>query len=293
MELHFIEVKIFQYKNKQLYPVTDVPLFDLSLKDNIIYHSLTQMSTITTNISGKLSNVELILTTENVNKVIEIVLTIVDGYDIIEYVIKSIKNSKYRIDRELKDTTSIEIDLSNINAYIYSPDYYVNLSDVGIKVSMESIKGVSKLITLDFSNLNFSFSPNLKDSSLTNIITSNILIDGFKITIDDKKANGGERWYNINFADTLIVGTDRHLLAIFKFVSDIADFILREEVDKKMKKRSGKYGVILKKIAKKGTRLTSNKIECVIALIKLGFSILSLGIILSITCFPKINEKRE
>ena len=266
MELHFIEVKIFQYKNKQLYPVTDVPLFDLSLKDNIIYHSLTQMSTITTNISGKLSNVELILTTENVNKVIEIVLTIVDGYDIIEYVIKSIKNSKYRIDRELKDTTSIEIDLSNINAYIYSPDYYVNLCDVGIKVSMESIKGVSKLITLDFSNLNFSFSPNLKDASLTNIITSNILIDGFKITIDDKKANGGERWYNINFADTLIVGTDRHLLAIFKFVSDIADFILREEVDKKMKKRSGKYGVILKKIAKKGTRLTSNKIECVMIL---------------------------
>ena len=266
MELHFIEVKIFQYKNKQLYPVTDIPLFDLSIKDNIIYHSLTQMSTFTTYIGGKLSNVELILTTENVNKLIEIVITIVDGYDIIEYVIKSKKNSKYKIDRELKDTTSIEIDLSNINAYIYSPDYYVNLCNVGIKISMESVKGVSKLVTLDFSNMNLSFSPNLKDASLTNIITSNILIDGFKITIDDKKANGGERWYNINFADTLIVGTDRHLLAIFKFISDIADFILREEVDKKMKKRSGKYGVVLKKMAKKGTRLTSNKIECVMIL---------------------------
>ena len=88
MELHFIEIKVFQYKNKQLYPVTDVPLFDLSLKDNIIYHSITQMSTITTNISGKLSNIELILTTGNVSKIIEVVLTIVDGIDIIEYVIK-------------------------------------------------------------------------------------------------------------------------------------------------------------------------------------------------------------
>jgi hypothetical protein len=97
MELHFIEVKIFQYKNKQLYPVTEVPLFDLSVKDNIIYHSLTQMSTFATIIGGKLSNVELILTSQNVNKLIEIVLTIVDGYDIIEYVIKSKKNSKYKI----------------------------------------------------------------------------------------------------------------------------------------------------------------------------------------------------
>ena len=266
MELHFIEIKVFQYKNKQLYPVTDVPLFDLSLKDNIIYHSITQMSTITTNISGKLSNIELILTTGNVSKIIEVVLTIVDGIDIIEYVIKSKKSSKYKVDRELKDTTSIEIDLSNINAYIYNQDYYVNLCDVGLKMSMENIKGVSKLVTLDFSNLNLSFSPNLKDASLTNIITSNILIDGFKITIDDKKANGGERWYNINFADTLILGSDRHLLTIFQFVSDIADFILREEVDKKMKKRSGKYGVVLKKMAKKGTRLISNKIECVMIL---------------------------
>ena len=33
-----------------------------------------------------------------------------------------------------------------------------------------------------------------------------------------------------------------------------------------MKKRSGKYGVVLKKMAKKGTRLISNKIECVMIL---------------------------
>ena len=263
MELHFIEIKIFQFKNKQLYPVTDVPLFDLSIKDNIIYHSIAQIASLSTNISGKLSNIELILTTKNVNRIIELVLTIVDGIDIIEYVIKAKKNYKCRIDREMRDTTLIDIDISNLNAYIYSSDYYLNISEVGIKVNMENIKGISKLMTLDFPHLNLNFSPNLKDPLLTNYMTSNIIIDGFKIVIDDKKANGGERWYNLYFTDTLIVTTDRYILYMLKFVSEIADFILRDEVDKKLKKRSGKYGVTLKKIAKKGTKFVWNKIELV------------------------------
>ena len=61
MELHFMEIKIFQFKNKQLSPVTEVPIFDLFVKDNIIYHSQSQMATFTTNISGKLSDIELIV----------------------------------------------------------------------------------------------------------------------------------------------------------------------------------------------------------------------------------------
>ena len=140
MELHFMEVKIFQFKNKQLFPVTEIPNFDLSIKDNIIYHSLTQTASLTTNISGKLSEVELILTNKNLNKIIELVITIVDGIDIIEYVIKTKKNSKYKIDREIKDTTLVEIDLSNINVFVYSQDYYVNICDVGLKIGMNKIK---------------------------------------------------------------------------------------------------------------------------------------------------------
>ena len=263
MELHFTEIKVFQFKNKQLYPVTEVPLFDLSIKDNIIYHSITQTASLSTNISGKLSNIEMILTTKNVNRIIELVLTIVDGIDIIEYVIKAKKKYKYRIDKELKDTTLIDIDISNLNAYIYSSDYYLNICEVATKISMENIKGISKLMTLDFPHLNLNFSPNLKDPLLTNYMTSNIIIDGFKIVIDDKKANGGERWYNLYFTDTLIVTTDRYILYMLKFVSEIADFILRDEVDKKLKKRTGKYGVTLKKIAKKGTKFVWNKIELV------------------------------
>ena len=127
MELHFTEIKVFQFKNKQLYPVTEVPLFDLSIKDNIIYHSITQTASLSTNISGKLSNIEMILTTKNVNRIIELVLTIVDGIDIIEYVIKAKKKYKYRIDKELKDTTLIDIDISNLNANIYCKDYYLNI----------------------------------------------------------------------------------------------------------------------------------------------------------------------
>ena len=265
MELHFMEVKIFQFKNKQLFPVTEIPNFDLSIKDNIIYHSLTQTASLTTNISGKLSEVELILTNKNLNKIIELVITIVDGIDIIEYVIKTKKNSKYKIDREIKDTTLVEIDLSNINVFVYSQDYYVNICDVGLKIGMNKIKSVSKLVTLDFSRVNLSFSPNLKDPLLTNYLTSNLIIDGFKIAIDDKKANGGERWYNLTFADSLIICSDRHIFEILKFVSETVDFILREDVDKKFQKRSGKYGVVLKKMAKKGKKLIWNKIEAVIA----------------------------
>ena len=264
MELHFVEIKIFQYKNQKLYPVTEVPLFDLSVKDNIIYHLLTQNADLVTNISGKLSDVEIVLTTKNVNRIIELVLTIVDAIDIIEYIIKAKRNSKYRIDQEYKDTTKIEIDLSHINAYIYSNDYYTNLNDVGIKINMENIKGLSKLIILNFSLLNLSFSPTLKDPLLTNTITSHLILDGFKITIEDKKANGGERHYNLNFQDSFILVTDRQLLSIIKFISDIAAFILLEEVEKKLKKKVGKFGILIKKRAFTGTKLVWNKLEAVI-----------------------------
>ena len=263
-EFHLFEIKIFEFKNKKLSPVTEVPNFDLSIKDNIIYHSITQMATLLTNINGKLSNIELILSPKNVNKIIEIVLTIVDGIDIIEYVIKAKNNSKYRIDREMKDKTLIEIDLENINVYLYSQDYFTNIIDIGMKIRMENIKGISKMMNLDFSRINLCFSPNLKDNSLTNILTSNFIVDGFKLIINDKKANGGERWYNLYFEHTFIVTSDRHILDIIKFVSEFADFILRDDIDKKFQKKPGKYGVVLKKFAKKETKLTMNKTEAVI-----------------------------
>ena len=261
MELHFNEIKIYQFKNKKLIPVTEVPFFDLSIKDNIIYHLQNQNADLITNISGRLSDVEVILTTQNVNRIIELVITIVDAIDIIEYVIKAKKNYKYRIDQEYRDTTKIEVDLSNINAYIYSDEYYVNVDNVGIKINMENIKGVSKLMTLNFSLLNLAFSPNLSDPRLTNVITSHYILEGFKITIDDKKANGGERNYNLSFQDTLIIVTDRHFLHSLKFVSEVAGFILLEEVEKKLKKRVGKYGILTKKRARTGTKLVFNKLE--------------------------------
>ena len=112
---------------------------------------------------------------------------------------------------------------------------------------MEKKKGISKLVTLDFSRVNLNFAPNLKDSSLTNVITTNAIIDGFKISIDDKKANGGERWYNLTFADTLIATSDRHILSILNFVSETIDFILRDEVEKKLKKKIRKIWCCTKK----------------------------------------------
>ena len=261
MELHFVGIKIFQFKNKKIFPVTEVPFFDLSIKDNITYHLKTQTADLITNISGKISDIELIITTQNVNRIIELVLAIVDGIDIIEYVIKAKKNSKYRIDQEYKDTTKIEVDLSNINAYIYSNEHYVNLNNIGVKINMENIKGVSKLMTLNFSLVNLSFSPNMDNPYLTNAMTSHLILDGFKITIDDKKANGGERNYNLSFQDTFLVITDRQLLSILKFISEIAAFILLEEVEKKFKKKIGKYGISIKKRAKTRTKLSWNKIE--------------------------------
>ena len=264
MELHFNEIKIYQFKNKKLFPVTEVPFFDLSIKDNIIYHLQNQNADLITNINGRLSDVEFILTTQNVNRIIELVITIVDAIDIIEYVIKAKKNSKYRIDQEYRDTTKIEVDLSNISAYIYSDEYYVNLDNVGIKINMENIKGVSKLMTLNFSLLNLAFSPIIPDPKLSNVITSHYILDGFKITIDDKKANGGERNYNLSFQDTLIIVTDRQFLYSLKFISEVAAFILLEEVEKKLKKRVGKYGILTKKRARTGTKLVFNKLEAVI-----------------------------
>ena len=261
MEISFSEIKVYQFKNNKLFPVTEVPYFNLSLKDNIIYHANTQTADITTNISGKLSDVELILTTQNVNRIIELTLAIVDGIDIIEYVIKAKRNSKYKVEQEYRDTTRIEMDLSNINAYIYSREYYVNLTDVGVKINMENIKGVSKLMTLNFSLLNLSFSPLLEDPLLMHTTTSHLILDGFKITIEDKKANGGERYYNLLFPDTFIIVTDRQILSILKFISEIAGFILLEEIEKKLKKRIGKHGIVLKKRAKTGTKLVWNKLE--------------------------------
>ena len=66
------------------------------------------------------------------------------------------------------------------------------------------------------------------------------------------------------FQDTFIIVPDRQLLGIIEFISEIAGFILLEEVEKKLKKRVGKHGILIKKRAKTGTKLVWNKIEAVI-----------------------------
>ena len=261
MEIHFMEVKIYQIKNRNLYPVTEVPLFSISVRDNIIYHVKTQKAEIYSSITGRLSDINVSLTTNNLSKIIELVNIVIDAIDLIEYVIKHGEGSFNIIEQSLLDTTKISIEFSNMNAFLYNDYCYTNLEKINFKINMENIKGISKQINLNFDLINFSFGTKLEDASFNGINTSHIIIDGFRIHIDDNKQEKKLKYFNFYFADTLIISSDRQLLPIIKFTSEIIAFILKEKIEKKYNKILHN-GISIKK-RKTAIKLIWNKIEII------------------------------
>ena len=260
MELHLMEVKIYQIKNRGLYPVTELSEFSLSFKDSIIYHVKKQKAEVYSTIGGRLSDVDVVITTSNVSKILQLVFTIIDGIDLVEYVIKYGKQSLYKLDQELKDTTKIELDFSNINAYLYNSYFNAQFKKISFKVNMEHIKNITKQINVNFDVVSFSFSTKTENESLSNINTAHLLVNGFKIYIDDNRVEKKQKYINLYFTDSFLILNDRQLLTIIKVVSEIVGFILKEKIEKKLNRNTEDNEIHIKK-RKTTIKLTWNKIE--------------------------------
>ena len=84
LKVIFSELRISQFKNQSYIPMCKVPNYLITIKKNIIYKNRTQTAEISTIISSKLENVKICLRTINLDKIIETVITIVDGIELIE-----------------------------------------------------------------------------------------------------------------------------------------------------------------------------------------------------------------
>ncbi len=239
LKVIFSELRISQFKNQSYIPMCKVPNYSITIKKNIIYKNRTQTAEISTIISSKLENVKVCLRTINLDKIIETVITIVDGIELIELTLKQSQvNSKSKFEKDLIDSTNIDFSFNNIDAILYSPDFKIFTRNISLKLTMNKIKNKDKEISLNFSPINLSFSHNENDNLIiNNFFTGHCLLEDFKIHLTDIKK---EKKIHLIFGNSLAFAHDFHLFYIMKFVSEIIGSIFEQGIMKKIKGKKSK-----------------------------------------------------
>ena len=244
-EVKFSELKVNQFKQNEYIPITQVPFYSILVKNNILYHTKTKKSELITTISSQLSNVEAILTAQNLDTILEIVITIVDGIDLIQLQNKkryqSINDKSYlqHYLNDFSDQSYLEFNFNKINVILYSDEFMANAKDVTLKLTKNKIKNAKDEIFLNFAPINLSFTTNEGNNNIiNNYYVGNALVKNFVLSIIDTKTT---RHIDLAFGDTFAIAHDYHLFYIMKFISEIIGSILDQDLEKKYMGSSHKH----------------------------------------------------
>ena len=235
-KIFFSELKISQFKNQSYIPMCEVPGYSITIKKNINYKNKTQTAEISRIVSSKLENVNVCLKTTNLDKIIETVITIIDGINLIELTLNQNLISKSKFENDLIDSTNIDFSFNNIHVILYSKDFKIFTRNISLKLTMNKIKNKEKEISINFSPINLSFSHNENDNSIiNNYFTGHCLLEDFKIQLTNNKK---EEKIHLIFGNSLAFAHDFHLLYIMKFVSEIIGSIFEQGILKKINNKN-------------------------------------------------------
>jgi hypothetical protein len=253
LKIIFSELKIFHFKQNNLLNICEIPIYSINSKKNLIYHNQTQQATFNNIIISNLNDIKIELTTFNLDKIIEIIITIIDGLDLIEFQIKknfdnSTNLNELKRKKEFLNTTYLEFQFNNISVILYSEDFYSFVYKVNLKLLMNKDENQNSEISLIFSTINLSFTHNENNNlELNNYYTGNAIVKDFKITLNSNEKN---KEINLIFGETLALAHDFHLFYIMKFVSEIVGSIferrIKEKATNKMKIKKKKKKSIIK-----------------------------------------------
>ena len=238
LKISFSELKISQFKNQSYIPMCEVPGYSITVKQNINYKNRTQTAEISTIVSSKLENVNASLKTTNLDKIIETIITIIDGIELIELTLKQNLISKTKFEKDLIDSTNYDFTFKNIRIILYSKDFTIFTRNISLKLTMNKIKNKEKEISLIFSPINLSFSHNENNNSIiNNYFTGHCLLEDFKIQLKD---NRKEKKIHLIFGNSLAYAHDFHLLYIMKFISEIIGSIFEQGILQKINNNNKK-----------------------------------------------------
>ena len=263
--LKFTELTISRYSLHK--PIISIPLYSINISHKMYYKTTIPCHIdIQTRITSHLSECEVILTSHNLNKIMDIVLTIVDGIDSIEHYIKKKRVSSSLTkcyygnnDNECSSSerTNIDFTFNKLDIVLYSNDFMMYVNDVSLKLSYVKDKHKRDEIVLDFSPINVSFTHNQNNNSIiNNYYVGHALIQHFTLSLSDNKVNTN---INLIFNDSFVIAHDFHLMYIMKFVSEITASILQRKLqhkykplnyNKKYTKVKDAHGVVHKKESK-------------------------------------------
>lgn len=233
--IKFSELKVSQFKQNQHVLITEVPFYSIIVKDSILYHTKTKKTEFISVISSKLSDIDAFLTAQNLDKILEIVITIVDGIDLIQLQTKKnyTINSNYNLTQKNKDysiQSSLEFNFNNINVILYNNEFLAFARNIYLKLVKNKIKYEKDEIFLNFAPINLSFTTNENNNIINNYYVGNALVKSFVLSIIDTKTT---RNIDLSFGDTFAIAHDFHLFYIMKFISEIIGFIFKQGVEKK------------------------------------------------------------
>jgi hypothetical protein len=232
-------------------PITKYQIFSIFLKDGITYNYNAMDAEISSNLNCDLTQMEVSLSTQQLNKIIELALSIVKGIDHIEEI--EISNSQFIIYEPYKDNTVINFKFSGLGLYLFSDNIITEIPNLDMDLRIEKNKFMDNKIVINTSPIilsiaNSTYLKYFLDNKNFFFVT-NIFIRGFKLDINDTLFNVSSRYFSdrksnyskisniqISFDYINCIVYDNHLIDIIKFVSEFLTYIFKTAVREKNEK---------------------------------------------------------
>ena len=279
-EIKFHDLSLFSRSDTQKeIPIAKLPLFTIHLVDTIKYDFQLKSCDFCTNLVSELPQIgKISMSTENLEKILEIVMSIINGMDMIDYMIalKEIRGRNKKQVEKYSRSAEMEFRYNSMELCIFNEDLLAELNKVNLELTIKEKNHVkkSKEISIKFSPMLLSFSNRSQSKSGDINSVSNLILNEFSLSIKDdvtlieeaenkikspsvvypNKIKNSE--IKINFPCSNIVLYDDHLIYIIQFVSSFLTPILEKDIKKKYKSLLGRN-----KNAKKFYKEKREKIE--------------------------------
>jgi hypothetical protein len=226
-EVKIQDLILSSYKKEKV--ILDLQNFTLNLTEDIIYYHQSREGSIRGTVNSETPSVDIIMSTKELDKIIELIICIVSGFEKLEaHSERNVYIHKY-IEKYVLQTF-LNLNFEKVNLTVYDETIQTEVSNISLNVRVEEEKFSGSKVDIIFSPISVCvFSKSCTKYS------SNVLVRGFKLNIvDDLKTSR----IDILFEDTKVVCYDNHLIDVLKFVAEFLTYCLKGGVKNTHKKKT-------------------------------------------------------
>ena len=208
--------------------ILELQSYSFTVKNDLVYYHTTKEANYQTAINSDLPNVNIIMTTKELDKFVEIIVLVVTGLEKVEaYSERSFYQTKYKEDMHIENVMTLIF--SNVNFIVHDDVIQGELNNFSLYVRIDETKNKGGKVNIEFSPVYIN-----AFRKYSSRYASNLIVKGFKLNIvDDLKTSH----IDVFFEDTMVLFYDDHLIDIMKFVADFLTYNLRYSVKRKYKQK--------------------------------------------------------